>query len=276
MAESLDAKGLRKLFDDRVVVFTDLPPGPARQFAERVNEQVGRGDATSPSQAEFAELFTELAGGGDTLIVRDDVGALTPAGALLEQLRQASGSADTFFDQPMYVISITDWPAGNQLLEEPVTATGSARISLWRTDPTEPRHIPGPGPEGVLFTTGTFSLMNSGNRTLYAPKSSWKIDVEPGDDDDRSLGLARLNLKSMYNDPSQMREALAWQLFKRPGIPAARHTYARVASTVLTAGCISVIEQVDKRSCAPGSGRATAATSTRRTAGTSAAPPWSG
>jgi hypothetical protein len=247
MAESLDAKGLRKLFDDRVVVFTDLPPGPARQLAERVNEKVGRGDATLRTQAEFAELFTELAGGGDTLIVRDDAGALTPAGALLEQLRQASGSADTFFDQPMYVVSITDWPAGNKLLEEPVTATGSARISLWRTDPTDPRQIPDPGPEGVLFTTGTFSLMNSGNRTLYAPKSSWKIDVEPGDDDDRTLGLARLNLKSMYNDPSQMREALAWQLFKRVGIPAARHTYARVALNGAYCGLYSVIEQVDKR-----------------------------
>jgi hypothetical protein len=247
VAESLDAKGLRKLFDDRVVVFTDLPPGPARQLAERVNEKVGRGDATLRTQAEFAELFTELAGGDDTLIVRDDSGALTPAGALLDQLQKASGSADTFFDQPMYVVSITDWPTGNKLLEEPVTATGSARISLWRTDPADPQHVPSPGPEGVLFTTGTFSLMNSGNRTLYAPKSSWKIDVEPGDDDDRTLGLARLNLKAMYNDPSQMREALAWYLFKRVGIPAARHTYARVAINGAYRGLYSVIEQVDKR-----------------------------
>ena len=33
----------------------------------------------------------------------------------------------------------------------------------------------------------------------------------------------------MYNDPSQMREALAWGLFRSVGIPAARHTYAKLA-----------------------------------------------
>ena len=99
----------------------------------------------------------------------------------------------------------------------------------------------------MLFTTRTFSLMNTGNRTLYAPKRSWKIDVEPGDDDDGTLGLERLNLKSMYNDPSQMREALAWHLFDQAGIPAARHTYARVALNGVYRGLYSVIEQVDKR-----------------------------
>jgi hypothetical protein len=45
VAEFLDAKGFRHLFDDRVVVFTNLPSGSARQLAERV-KRVGRGDAT--------------------------------------------------------------------------------------------------------------------------------------------------------------------------------------------------------------------------------------
>lgn len=33
----------------------------------------------------------------------------------------------------------------------------------------------------------------------------------------------------MFNDPSQMREALAWRLFDRIGVVASRHTYARFA-----------------------------------------------
>ena len=147
----------------------------------------------------------------------------------MQQLQQAAVGADTFFSQPLYVISITGWPSADVLPEKPVTAPGGARLSLWRADPADPRHVPSPGAEGVLFMTRTFSLMNTGNRTLYALKRSWKIDVEPGDDDDRTLGLERLNLKSMYNDPSQMREALAWHLFDQAGIPAPRHTYARVA-----------------------------------------------
>ena len=46
------------------------------------------------------------------------------------------------------------------------------------TDPASDRHIPGPGAEGVAFSTPDFSLVNSGNRTLRTPKRSWKIDLE--------------------------------------------------------------------------------------------------
>jgi hypothetical protein len=51
----------------------------------------------------------------------------------------------------------------------------------------------------------------------------------------------------MYNDPSQMREALAWRLFGTAGVPAARHTYAKLAFDATYYGLFSVIEQVDKR-----------------------------
>jgi hypothetical protein len=44
------------------------------------------------------------------------------------QLQQATIDADAFFDEPLYVVSITDWPSGEALLKEPLTASGSARI----------------------------------------------------------------------------------------------------------------------------------------------------
>ena len=245
----LDFKGFRELFANRAVVFTDLPAGRPRELAERVNERVGRGDATIRSKVEFEALFGELTGvdppAGATLTVRDGAGGLTAEGTIVQEyLRVASGAGD-FFDQPMWAVSITDWPAPDALIEKAVTSSGTARLDVWRTDPADPRPIPPAGASGVSFTSATFSLLNSGNRTLYAPKRSWKIDVEPGDDDDRIVGLARLNLKSMYNDPSQMREALAWDLFARTGIPAARHTYARLGINGVYRGLYSMIEQVD-------------------------------
>jgi hypothetical protein len=51
----------------------------------------------------------------------------------------------------------------------------------------------------------------------------------------------------MYNDPAQMREALAWRLFRHAGVPAAQHTYAKLAFDATYYGLFSVIEQVDKR-----------------------------
>jgi hypothetical protein len=51
-----------------------------------------------------------------------------------------------------------------------------------------------------VLETAQFSLINSGNRTLMAPKRSWKVDLDPG----QVAGMSTLNLKSMYNDPSQI------------------------------------------------------------------------
>ena len=59
--------------------------------------------------------------------------------------------------------------------------------------------------------------------------------------------MRRLNLKAMYNDPSQMREALAWTLVRtrracrRPATPTPSS-----ASTTATSASSRLIEQVDK------------------------------
>jgi hypothetical protein len=44
-----------------------------------------------------------------------------------------------------------------------------------------------------------------------------------------------------------MREALAWRLFGKAGVPAPRHTYAKLAFDATYGGLFPVIEQVDKR-----------------------------
>ena len=130
---------------------------------------------------------------------------------------------DEFFQQAMYMLHVTGWPQDavrpNEPLEKPVVAPAGARLALWPTDPGDGRHIAPRGNAGALYETATFSLVNSGNRTLWASKRSWKADLEPGGGGDRLAGMSKVNLKAMYNDPSQMREALAWRLFASAGVP---------------------------------------------------------
>jgi CotH protein len=158
---------------------------------------------------------------------------------------------DQFFHQPMYMLHVTGWPPEairpNQPLEKPVLAPAGARLALWPTDPADQRHIPPTGGGAVAYQTATFSLVNSGNRTLWAPKRSWKANLEPDGTGERLAGMSTVNLKAMFNDPSQMREALAWRLFASAGVPASRRTYAKLGLNATYMGLFSVIEQVDKR-----------------------------
>jgi hypothetical protein len=257
MDVSINAQQFRDLFDDRAIVVADVPAGVARDLAAKANRPAGPADATLRTRQEFDALFDGIrleagpdpgvaAGDPPMLRLADQHGAQTAAGRLVDSYRAASIGKEEFFGRSMYMVAISDWPAADMRPEKPVTATGDARIALWRANPGDQRAVPPPDDSGVLLTSSTFSLVNSGNRTKNAPKRSWKVDVEPGDDDDRIVGMARLNLKSMYNDASQMREALAWALFRRAGVPAARHTYARLAINGAYQGLYSLIEQVDR------------------------------
>jgi hypothetical protein len=123
---------------------------------------------------------------------------------------------DEFFGQPLYMLHVTGWPPEavrpDRPVEEPIAAPAGARLALWPTSPGDGRHI--------------------------AP---------PGDGGERLVGMSKVNLKAMYNDPSQMREALAWGLFATAGVPASWHTYAKLGLNRTYMGLFSVIEQVDKR-----------------------------
>ena len=189
--------------------------------------------------------------GTATPVLTADAARTTDAARTKDAARTA-GSAkakDEFFAARMYLFHITGFPQQPGVLPGHVSAPAGARLDVWPTDPASEQHIPGPGPERLLLSTPHFSLANSGNRTLHAPKRSWKVTLGQGHGagpGTHLAGMARINLKSMYNDPSQMREALAWRLFRGAGVPAARHTYAKLAFDATYYGLFSVIEQVDK------------------------------
>jgi hypothetical protein len=164
-----------------------------------------------------------------------------------ERKLAVSSQQERFFGTPLYALDVQGWPADRVYprapLSDPVSAPEGARLRLWPVDPQDGRRRPAPpGNATDVYDTAQFSLANSGNRTLTAPKRSWKVDLDPGD----VAGMSTLNLKSMYNDPSQMREALAWRLFRLAGVRAARHTYARWSINDRYLGLFSLIEQVDK------------------------------
>ncbi len=162
-----------------------------------------------------------------------------------KETTQTARAKDEFFAADMYMFHVTGFPQQPAVLTSKAEAPSGAQLNVWRTDPASNRHIPAPGAEGIAISAQNFSVVNSGNRTLHAPKRSWKITLDHGAR--HFAGMTCINLKSMYNDPSQMREALAWRLFRRAGVPAARHTYAKLAFDATYYGLFSVIEQVDKR-----------------------------
>ncbi len=128
---------------------------------------------------------------------------------------------DEFFSAGMYMFHITGFPQQPGVLTRQVRAPQGARLDLWRTDPADTSPYSRPGRRGRSEQQLRISLVaNSGNRTLHAPKRSWKITLEHATGGANHVaGMTCVNLKSMYNDPSQMREALAWRLFRNAGVP---------------------------------------------------------
>lgn len=236
----------RDAFKNQVIALSALPPGTGRRLAERANTMTGPTDAALRTKAEFNTLYDLLvAEQGDapgipadgSLALLDADGQLTAIGRIVDELLNSAENKAEFFAQDMYQVKVTGWPPGVLTADEVMEAPHGARLTLARTDT----------PDDTLLATPSFSMVNSGNMTAHAPKRSWKIDFEVGDSEDRLYGMERVNLKAMYNDPSQMREAVAWRLLERAGIPAAQHTYATFSINDRYMGLFSVIEQVDKK-----------------------------
>ncbi|MEU6389538.1 CotH kinase family protein [Streptomyces sp. NPDC046939] len=237
----------RDAFKNRSVALSALPPGAARDLAGRANAAAGPVDAALRTKAEFGALYDLLiaeqrgapgAPADESLVCLGPDGRPTATGRIVGELLDAAQDKTEFFAQDMYQVKVTGWPPGVLTADEVMVAPSGARLALARS---------GAAADDTLLVTPSFSMVNSGNMTARAPKRSWKIDLEVGESEDRLFGMERINLKAMYNDPSQMREAVAWRLLERAGIPAARHTYATFSINDRYMGLYSVIEQVDKR-----------------------------
>ena len=234
---TVDRGRFRRMFKGRAVVVTQLPPGYGRELATRVSEASGRRDVSLRTKAEHMALFellmkdAEVVLPDEELALRDQHGQPTTVGQAIEAYIRVSQGKGEFFDVDMYMARVTGPDLPRRLLARPLTSAGNYLFELWRTDPEDHTHIPSPSGEGVIFSASDFSLGNCGNRTRRASKPSWRIDLQTARGGVNSLnGMGHIRLTSMYNDPSQMREALAWRILSETGVPSPRHTYVTVGN----------------------------------------------
>lgn len=86
----------------------------------------------------------------------------------------------------------------------------------------------------------------------HLAKRSLKIDFDRYKSDQSYLGHAKLNLNSGVMDPSKVREALAYTVFRAAGVPTPRTAFAEVSLTVPGKydkeylGFYTIVEQVDE------------------------------
>jgi hypothetical protein len=152
-----------------------------------------------------------------------------------------------FFDTPMHRVAVTDFPLPPGLITTAVESGPESLLRVWPADSDDSAPPSPPSDDRVPYRSRTFSLVNTGNRTLDRPKKSWRVNVGAGTDDEHVAGMTRLSLKSMINDPSQMRESLCWHLFAAAGVHASRHTFATLSINGRYRGLYAVVEDVDRR-----------------------------
>jgi hypothetical protein len=107
--------------------------------------------------------------------------------------------------------------------------------------------------DGKVHRVGVRFKGNSAFSTAgKSPKRPFKIDFNRIDAKGHLHGLKALNLNNNAIDPTQLREALAYAVFRAVGVPAPRTTFAEVTLTVPGRyereylGLYTVIEEVDK------------------------------
>ena len=108
--------------------------------------------------------------------------------------------------------------------------------------------------QGEAFTNVwvRFKGVSSMVRAPNAFKRPFRVDLERGATNRRFMGVPEFVLNNNVNDATQMREVLAYDAFRRAGLPAPRTAFARVYLTIpgrLTRqhlGLYTVVEPVDR------------------------------
>ncbi len=103
------------------------------------------------------------------------------------------------------------------------------------------------GSVGVRFKGSYGTLYPCLNGERDCAKLSMKIKFSEIDEDLRLFGLKRLNLHSMLNDGTRLRERLGYDLYRDMGVLAPRSAWAVLTINGEDYGLFSMVEQVDGR-----------------------------
>ena len=153
---------------------------------------------------------------------------------------------DGFFAAGLVDVHVADWDPSFMTVASlgDQRSTRDAKLLVYKTDNRKHRLMPGTGDDADLV--GSYQgvrLRTSGNLTNGTPKASYKI--EGIDKKSKIVGMRTLNAKSMWNDVSQMREAIAFGLFAHAQVVSPRQVFGRLAFNDENKGLFSFIEQVD-------------------------------
>ena len=211
-----------------------------------------------------------------TLVVAFVVAGL--AATDVDVAKFSTGTPESFFGATnLYTIHLTiapaQWAIMNEFDQPKENAAGVAGDNGRRFQPGPPRRFNGPGGPGPMMgqefkegtatlefeeqTFGAIRLRFKGNSSFNfsrnSLKHSLKLDFNDLQKGRTFFGLTKLNLNNNAMDPSQIREALAYDIFRHGGVPAGRTAFAKVFITVpgrfakSCAGLYTVVEQVDER-----------------------------
>lgn len=171
----------------------------------------------------------------------------------------ATGTPDQFFGlDKLYTFHLTMTAAEYRKLEPP-NGPGMARPGVSGDDryPTSTAILEFDGKKW-----GALNLRYKGNssyRSAGTLKRPLKLEFEGTDGANGTkdkthtfFGMAKINLNNNAMDPSQMREALGYDVFRHEGVPCARTAFAKLYLTVpgiynnQYAGLYTVVEQIDQ------------------------------
>ena len=166
-----------------------------------------------------------------------------PGGVAVEPV--SPKTADAFFqDTKVWDVALTVSPENYAALEPRNGRGFGADFEYVRANAT----VAGKALENV-------GLRYKGNSSFSTargiPKKSFKIDFNRFVKGQKFVGLTKLNLNNNVLDPSQIREALAYRLWRKLELPGSRTAFARVTLTVpgrydkKLLGLYVVVEQVN-------------------------------
>lgn len=136
---------------------------------------------------------------------------------------------------------------------------GAAELQQLNAAPAQEQYVPGTFifegtryPVGVRYkgSVGAFLGCVTGpvtNGSKTCDKLSMKVSFNWNNPGGRFMGLKKLLLHSMNNDPSLMRERLGYWLFRQVGVAAPRAVHARLEINGGYAGLFAMVEQIDSR-----------------------------
>lgn len=134
-----------------------------------------------------------------------------------------------------------------QLNNDPAAEQYVEGSLIFQGDTISPVGIRYKGSIGAFVGCLTGEDWSNPSGSKVCTKLSMKVKINWEGRDDRFFGLRKLQFHSMNLDDSQMRERLAYWLFREMGVPAPRSVHARLMINGEFSGLYALTEQIDGR-----------------------------